>query len=145
MRFHCFKNHVLFSTVKEYARKIQGQQHSSSFFSFYVCCCFSYQHFFRGLSVFLSVRYFFGETYPFKNICQVEIFVIVYLLKECLFNKKSVSSIQVSRTLRIFKNPLFLQFPVRQVRWSVTPIDFMSNYFLLLFSANYFNQISELN
>ena len=31
------------------------------------------------------------------------------------------------------------------MRWSVTPIDFMSNYFLLLFSANHLNKKSELN
>ena len=42
---------------------------------------------FRGLSIISSVRYFLVEVYPFKNICQIEIFVIVYLPKECLLNK----------------------------------------------------------
>ena len=38
----------------------------------------------------------------------------------------------------------FLQFFVIQVRWSVTPIGFMSNKFLLLFSVNHSNQTPEL-
>ena len=40
---------------------------------------------------------------------------------------------------------LLLQFFVRQMHWSVTPIDFMSNQFLLLFLARKLNQTSELN
>ena len=42
---------------------------------------------FRGLSIILSVVYFFAEAYSFKNICQMEIFVTVYLQKEYLLNK----------------------------------------------------------
>ena len=37
---------------------------------------------FRGPSIISLVRYFFTEAYLFKNICQIEIFVIVYLPKE---------------------------------------------------------------
>ena len=54
--------------------------------------------FFRGLSIISSVRYFFLEAYPFKKICQKEIFVIVYLPKECLLNKYSVSLSEVSKS-----------------------------------------------
>ena len=43
--------------------------------------------FFRELSIISSVGHFFVEAYPFKNICQTEIFVIVYLPKEYLLNK----------------------------------------------------------
>ena len=43
--------------------------------------------FYRKLSIISSVRYFLIEAYPFKNICQMEIFVTVYLPKECLLNK----------------------------------------------------------
>ena len=43
--------------------------------------------FFRTLSIISSVRYFLIEAYPFKNIFQMEIFVTVYLPKECLLNK----------------------------------------------------------
>ena len=35
--------------------------------------------FFRGLSIISSVKYFFVGAYPFKNICQMEIVVNVYL------------------------------------------------------------------
>ena len=38
---------------------------------------------FRGLSFISSVRYFFVEAYPFKNICQMEIFLTVYLPSLC--------------------------------------------------------------
>ena len=74
------------------------------------CCCFSDQYFsfFRGLSIISSVRYFFKEAYPFKNICQMEIFVIAYLLKECLVNKQFVSLCKVSKALRILKKPCLL-------------------------------------
>ena len=43
--------------------------------------------FFRGLSIFSSVRYFFVEAYPLKKFCQMEIFAIVYPWKACLLNK----------------------------------------------------------
>ena len=43
--------------------------------------------FFRGLSIMSSIRYFFVEVYTFKNICQMEIFIIVYIPKECLLIK----------------------------------------------------------
>ena len=43
--------------------------------------------FFRTLSIVSSVRYFLIEAYPFRNICQMEIFVTVYLLKKRLLNK----------------------------------------------------------
>ena len=69
--------------------------------SFCVCCCFSYQYF------SFSER-FLIEAYLFKSICQMEIFVTVYLPKECLLNKQSVSLCEVSKTLRIFKKPCFL-------------------------------------
>ena len=45
---------------------------------------------FRGLSNISLIRYFFVEAYPFKIICQMEIFVNVYLpncLITCLLNK----------------------------------------------------------
>ena len=58
---------------------------------------------FRGLSIISSGRYFFVEAYPYKNICQIEIFVIFYLSTDCLLNKQSVSLCEVSKTLRIFK------------------------------------------
>ena len=41
---------------------------------------------FRGLSIILSVKYFFVEADTFKNIFQIEILVIVYLSKKCLLN-----------------------------------------------------------
>ena len=41
----------------------------------------------------------------FQNICQMKMFVIVYQPKECLL---SVSVCEVSKTLRIFKKPYFL-------------------------------------
>ena len=40
--------------------------------------------FLEGFLLFLSVVYFFAEAYSFKNICQMEIFVTVYLQKEYL-------------------------------------------------------------
>ena len=64
--------------------------------------------FFRGLSFISSVRYFFVEAYLFKNICQMEIFLTVYLPKECLLNKQSVFLCKVSKTLRILKKPCLL-------------------------------------
>ena len=45
---------------------------------------------FRGLSNISLIRYFFVEAYPFKNICQMEIFINAYLpncLITCLLNK----------------------------------------------------------
>ena len=42
---------------------------------------------FLTLSIISSVRYFLVEAYPFKNICQLEIFVTVYLPKEYLLKK----------------------------------------------------------
>ena len=53
-------------------------------------------------------RYCFVEDNSFKNICQLEIFVTVYLPKECLLNKQSLSLYEVSKSLRIFKKPCFL-------------------------------------
>ena len=61
----------IFMGTKKKSKEIQ--QYSSSCFCFFVC--------FRGLSIISSVRHFFAEVYPFKNICHMEIFVIVYLLK----------------------------------------------------------------
>ena len=43
--------------------------------------------FFRALSIISLVTHFLVEAYPFKNICQMEILVTVYLPKECLLNK----------------------------------------------------------
>ena len=43
--------------------------------------------FFRTLSIISSVRYFLMEAYPFRNICQMEIFVTIYLPKKRLLNK----------------------------------------------------------
>ena len=56
----------------------------------------------RGLSIISSVRYFFVEAYPFKSICQIKIFVTVYLPKECLLNKQTIFLCKVSETLRTF-------------------------------------------
>ena len=64
--------------------------------------------FFKGFSIVSSVRYFFVETYPFKNNCQMEVFVIVYLPKECLQNKYSVSLCEVSKTLKDIKKSFLL-------------------------------------
>ena len=76
-------------------------------FLFLFLCVFLYFllvfSFFRGLSIISSVKYFFVEAYPFKNICQMEIFVIIYLPEECLLNKYSVSLCKVSKTLQMLK------------------------------------------
>ena len=104
MGLHCFQKTHAFNKrrVKKFFDgkriwKTRGYYYSSSSFSFCGCCCFSYQDFpFRGLSIISSVRYFFVEVYQFKNICQMEIFLLVYLQKECLLNKQSLSRCKVS-------------------------------------------------
>ena len=72
--------------VKEYERrKVTGIQ---VLVIVSVCVVFLQEFsFFRTLSIISSVIYFLIEAYPFKNICQMEIFVTVYLPKECLLNK----------------------------------------------------------
>ena len=63
---------------------------------------------FQRAFYYLIGRYFFVEAHPFKNICQMEIFVIVYLPKESLLNKQSLSLCEASQPLRILKkNMLF--------------------------------------
>ena len=86
--------------------KTRVQQYSSSYFCSCVSCCFSYQYFpyLEGFLLF----HFFIEAYPFKNICQMETFVIVYLSKECLLKKQSLSFCKVSKTLWILKKPRLL-------------------------------------
>ena len=84
-----------------------NQQYSSSYFCFCVCCCFFYHHF-PFYKAFFYFIFYFLEAYPFKNNCQIEIFVTVYLSKEYLLNKQSLPLCEVSRTLRILKkNMLF--------------------------------------
>ena len=82
--------------------KTRCQQYPSSSFCFCMCCCFSYQYF-PFLECFLIFhwqdifsRYIFTQS--FKNICQMRIFVIVYLPKEYLLNKQSVSLCKLSKT-----------------------------------------------
>ena len=85
---------------------MEGQQYSSSsfFLYFYVFLFFILVlSFFRGFSIISSVRYFFVEAYPFKNVCQMEIFVIVCLPKEYILNKQFVSLCKLSKTLKILK------------------------------------------
>ena len=66
----------------------------------FMCVLFLLLVFSFSRELFISSgRYFFVEAYPSKNICQMEIFVIVYLPKECLLNKWSVSLCKVSQTL----------------------------------------------
>ena len=43
--------------------------------------------FLKELSIISLVRYFFVEAFPFKNMCQMENFVIAYPPKECSLNK----------------------------------------------------------
>ena len=62
--------------------------------------------FFRGLSIISLVIYFFVQAYPFKNIRQIEIFIIVYLPQE-LLSRYFVSLCKVSKTLKIFKKHVF--------------------------------------
>ena len=88
---------------------MEGYQYSSSsfFLCFYVFLFFILVlSFFRGFSIISSVRYFFVEAYPFKNVCQMEIFVIVCLPKEYLLNKQFVSLCKLSKTLKILKKTL---------------------------------------
>ena len=97
---------INFSTVKEYGRLVVFK------FLFLLLGVFLFfllvLSFFRGLSIISSVRYFFVEAYPFKNICQMEIFVTVYLPKEYLLNKQFVSLCKVSKTLKNLKNTCLL-------------------------------------
>ena len=61
---------------------------SSSYFCFCVYCCFFTSTFlFQRAFYYFIGRYFFVEAYPFKNICQMGIFVTLYLPKERLLNK----------------------------------------------------------
>ena len=78
---------ILFSMVKEYGRHEISSIQVLIFVSVSVVVFLTSIFLFRGLSIISSVRYFFLEAYPFKNICQTEIFVIVCLPKECLLNK----------------------------------------------------------
>ena len=97
---------INFSTVKEYGRLVVFKSLFLflSVFLFFLLVL----SFFRGLSIISSVRYFFVEAYPFKNICQMEIFVTVYLPKEYLLNKQFVSLCKVSKTLKNLKNTCLL-------------------------------------
>ena len=70
-------------TVKEYGKHDVSSIQVLTF----VSVCIVVFSLFRGLSFISSVRYFFVEAYPFKNICQMQIFLTVYLPKECLLNK----------------------------------------------------------
>ena len=97
---------INFSTVKEYGRLVVFK------FLFLLLGVFLFfllvLSFFRGLSIISPVRYFFVEAYPFKNICQMEIFVTVYLPKQYLLNKQFVSLCKVSKTLKNLKNTCLL-------------------------------------
>ena len=62
--------------------------------------------FLTGLSILSSVRYCFVEAYPFKNICQMKIFVIVYQ-KRVYWPSSPYLSVE-SKNLRIFKIPYLL-------------------------------------
>ena len=97
---------INFSTVKEYGRLVVFK----FLFLFLGVFLFSLLvlSFFRGLSIISSARYFFVEAYPFKNICQMEIFVTVYLPKQYLLNKQFVSLCKVSKTLKNLKNTCLL-------------------------------------
>ena len=120
MRLYYIKKHVLstnfyenkkeekrsFLMVKEYGR------HEVSIIQLliFVSVCFVVLwlvfSIFRGLSNISSIRYFFVEAYPFKNIYQMEIFVNVYLsncLITCLLKKQPLS-------LRILKKPCLLNW-----------------------------------
>ena len=60
------------------------------FLFFFLCVLFFLLlvfSFFKTLSIISSVKCFLIEAYPFKNICQMEIFVTAYLPKECLLKK----------------------------------------------------------
>ena len=46
--------------------------------------------FIRGPSIISSLRYFFVEAYPFKNICQVNIFVLNCLSTESVLTEQVV-------------------------------------------------------
>ena len=106
VRLHCFKKHVLstkeqqretFSMVKlkEYAKHEISSIQVLLFVSVCIVVFLTSIFLFRGLSIISSVRYFFVEVYQFKNICQMEIFVIVYLPKKCLLNNYFLSLCEV--------------------------------------------------
>ena len=89
--------------------KTRGQQYSSSYY-YFLCVLLVFLlvfPFFRELSIISSVGHFFVEAYPFKNICQTEIFVIVYLPKEYLLNKQSTSLCKLSKTFRVLNDHAF--------------------------------------
>ena len=73
--------------VKEYGKHEVSSIQVLIFVSVCVVVFLASSFLFRTLSIISSVRYFLIEAYPFKNICQMEIFVTVYLPKECLLNK----------------------------------------------------------
>ena len=101
MGLHCFKNTCFqqifmglekkskknFWTVKEYERHELSNIQVLLLFLCVLLFLLLVIFFFRGLSIISWVRYFFVEAYPFKNICQMEIFVIGCLPKECFLNK----------------------------------------------------------
>ena len=73
--------------VKEYGKHEVSSIQVLIFVSVCVVVFLASSFLFRTLSIISSVRYFLIEAYPFKNIFQMEIFVTVYLPKECLLNK----------------------------------------------------------
>ena len=64
--------------VKEYGRR---KVSSIQVLTFFLCVLLFF------LLVFFFFRTLLIEAYLFKSICQMEIFVTVYLPKECLLNK----------------------------------------------------------
>ena len=89
---------------------------------------------------------------PIRGASQVSGFYMVWVstvqniradYRFCCFNIDKLSS-RILQSLAGCRTMFLFAVFARQVRQSVTPIDFMSNQFLL-FSANRLNQTSELN
>ena len=102
----CFEQIDFFSTVKKYGRHEVSSIKVLIFVSVFLFFLLVF-FFFRGFSIISSVRYFFIGPYPFKNVCQMEVFVIFYVPKESLLNKQSISLCKVSKNH--FLNAVFVQ------------------------------------
>ena len=120
MGFHCLKKHVLstnfhwrqkrgvnnFLIVKEYGR----HEVSSIQVLIYVSVFFTSIFLFQNAFHYFISKVFFNRSLPNQKYFSDGKFSTktVYLPKECLLNKQSVSLCEVSKTLRIFKKPCFL-------------------------------------
>ena len=107
MGLHCFKKHVLhgngkekqrnFSIVKEYGRHEISRIQVFTFVSVCVVVFLTSIFLFKRAFYYFIRRYIFVDAYPFKNNCQMEIFITVYLPKQCLLNKLSLLSVKCQK------------------------------------------------